>query len=110
MSNDHQYGGASGPAKETSDKGRQTAQQAAITAQGEPGTTDADRNAAWRETGGEPGRSPVAVGGSSQGQSDQNDGRSADERKVAGGLYRTERTGDGDDADVPSPKTGRDLD
>lgn len=116
MSNEHQYGGASGPAAETPDGGRQTPQQAAITEQGGAGKTDAGRNAEWGSAagepnvGGEPGRSPVAVGGSSQGQSDQNDGRGPDGGKVAGGLYRSERTGGGTDADVPSPKGPRNLD
>lgn len=93
MSNEHQYGGTPRPSEETRNDGRQTPQQAAITGQGGAGKTDADRNAVWRGAGGEPGRSPVAVGGSSQGQSDQNDGRSADEDKGADGLYRSERTG-----------------
>lgn len=110
MSNEHQYGGASGPAAETLDGGRQTPQQAAITEQGGAGKTDAGRNAEWERAAGEPGRSPVAVGGSSQGQSDQNDGRGPDGGKVAGGLYRSERTGGGTDADVPSPKGPRNLD
>jgi hypothetical protein len=116
VSNEHQYGGVSRPATETPDKGRQTPEQAAITAQGGAGKTDADRNARWQGDGGEPGRSPVAgrapvaIGGSSQGQSDQTDGRGSEGAKVAGGLSRSERTGGGADADVPSPKSGRDLD
>lgn len=110
MSNKHQYGGTPRPSEETRDNSRQTPQQAAITGQGGAGKTDADRNAVWRGAGGEPGRSPVAVGGSSQGQSDQIDGRGPEGAKVAGGLSRSERTGGGTDADVPSPKSGRDLD
>ena len=110
MSNDHQYGGASRPAADTPEAGRQTPQQAAITGQGRAGKTDIDRNAAWGEAGGEPGRSPVATGGSSQGRSDQADGRAADGGKVAGGLYRSERTGgQGGDADVPAPKPAQDI-
>lgn len=76
--------------------GHQTAQQAAITGQGggAGGKTDAERNASWSEHGGTPGRAPVSVGGSSEGHSDQQAGQGADEdEKVAGGLYRTERTG-----------------
>lgn len=78
--------------------GHQTAQQAAITGQGpgqeEGGRTDADRNASWGAHGGTPGRAPTSVGGSSEGHSDQQAGQGArEDEKVAGGLYRTERTG-----------------
>ena len=95
MSNAHQYGGTPPPAAETRDNGRQTPQQAVITGQGAAGKMDAERNAEWRDASGDPsvgskpGRSPVAVGGSSQGQSDQNDGRSPDGGKVAGGSAAT---------------------
>ncbi|WP_298952174.1 hypothetical protein [uncultured Methylobacterium sp.] len=74
--------------------GHQTAQQAAITRQGEGGRDDAERNPEWAQSGGEEGRPPVSVGGSSGGQSDQVAAQGPDEgRKVADGGSRTERTG-----------------
>ena len=58
--------------------GRQTPEQKAITershaGQGEEagGLTDAERKELYRQAGGEPGRPPTAVGGSSQGQADR---------------------------------------
>lgn len=52
--------------------GHQTPEQAAIVEQGGGGLTDAERSQTWGENAGaEPGRSPVAVGGSSQGQADR---------------------------------------
>lgn len=80
--------------------GHQTPEQAAIVNQGGGGKTDAERNTQWSAAG-EPGRMPFSVGGSSAGQSDQNAGQGPDEdRKVAGGLTRTERTGGATD-DLP---------
>ena len=58
--------------------GHQTAEQRAITERsGGPeadeagGLTDAERAEMFKEAGGEPGRPPTALGGSSQGQSDR---------------------------------------
>ena len=97
MGSEHQVGGTPRSAEETLDKtGRQTSQQAALTRREgggeETGLTDAQRSAEWGQAGGEPGRAPVAAGGSSQGKSDQNDGRlGAEPAKVAGGLTRPEQ-------------------
>lgn len=97
MGNEHQVGGTPRSAEETLDKtGRQTPQQEAITRREgggeESGLTDAQRNAQWSQAGGEPGRAPVATGGSSQGKSDQDDGRPGHAgAKVADGLTRPER-------------------
>lgn len=66
--NDNQVGESDGPA---AGGGRQTPEQAAIVGTGSGGKTDAARNAGWDEAGGAPGRAPVAVGGSSQGQADR---------------------------------------
>lgn len=68
--NDNQVGESVGPA---AGGGRQTPEQAAILGGGggEGGKTDAERNVEWVEAGGAPGRAPVAVGGSSQGQADR---------------------------------------
>jgi hypothetical protein len=49
--------------------GRQTPQQAAIVRQSGGGLTDAERSR--MNAAGEPGRAPVALGGSSQGQADR---------------------------------------
>lgn len=51
--------------------GGQTAQQAEITGMKEGARTDADRKADWAASGGEAGRNPAPVGGSSDGQSDR---------------------------------------
>lgn len=97
MGSENQVGGTPRSPEETLDAtGRQTPQQAALTRREgggeESGLTDAERNAEWATAGGEPGRAPVAVGGSSQGKSDQNDGsRAAGDQKVAGGLTRPEQ-------------------
>lgn len=75
--------------------GHQTPEQAAIVEQGGGGLTDGERRESWQQ-GGEAGRGAPAIGGSSQGQSDQIAARGPDEdRKVAGGLYDTERTHSG---------------
>lgn len=50
--------------------GGHTADQAAVTDKTPGGLTDAERNAEWAE-GGDHGRNPVPVGGSSDGQSDR---------------------------------------
>jgi hypothetical protein len=72
--------------------GHQTPEQAAIVEQGGGGLTDAERRRTW-DGGGEAGRGPPAVGGSSEGHSDQVATRGPREnRKVAGGLSDTERT------------------
>jgi hypothetical protein len=73
--------------------GHQTAQQAAITRQEGGGRSDADRNAGWRDAGGEPGRAPPATGGSSGGHSDQKRVDDGPGEKSAAGETRTERTG-----------------
>ena len=97
MGNEHQVGGTPRSAEETLDKtGRQTPQQAALTRREgggeESGVSDAERNADWSKAGGEPGRAPVAVGGSSQGRSDQNASHPGGVgAKVADGLTRPER-------------------
>jgi hypothetical protein len=49
--------------------GHQTAEQAAIVRQGGGGLTDAERSGMKADV--EPGRAPVALGGSSQGQADR---------------------------------------
>ncbi|MEH3144620.1 MAG: hypothetical protein PGN34_04575 [Methylobacterium frigidaeris] len=88
---DDVVGSPGGPA---AGDGHQTAEQAAITRQGTGGRDDADRNPEWAQSGGEKGRPPVAVGGSSGGHSDQKSAQGPDEGgKVAAGEYRTERTG-----------------
>jgi hypothetical protein len=76
--------------------GHQTPEQAAIVQQGGGGLTDSERRESWSQ-GGEKGRGTPAIGGSSQGHSDQMAARGPDEdRKVAGGRYDTERTHSGD--------------
>jgi hypothetical protein len=73
--------------------GHQTAEQAAIVQQGGGGRTDRDRGADWPSSEGPEGRMVPAIGGSSQGQSDQHAARGGDEdRKVAGGLSDAEQT------------------
>jgi hypothetical protein len=72
--------------------GHQTPDQAALVQQGSGGKTDAERSREHSSEG-SGGRKDPAIGGSSQGQSDQQAARGPDEdRKVAGGLYDTERT------------------
>ena len=72
-------------------KGRQTADQAAITEMGSGGAPRTEPKDGWGQTG-EPGRSPPAVGGSSGGHSDQTASRGPNEgEKVAAGRYRAER-------------------
>lgn len=51
--------------------GRQTPEQEAARDQEGGGLTDAERNRNWSETGGQKGRNPAPVGGSSDGQSDR---------------------------------------
>jgi hypothetical protein len=51
--------------------GRQTPGQEAARDQGAGGVTDAERNQNWNEAGGQKGRNPAPVGGSSNGQSDR---------------------------------------
>ena len=51
--------------------GRQTPEQRKLTEQSGGGLSDAQRSEAWKNAGGEPGRAPVALGGSSQGQADR---------------------------------------
>ncbi len=58
--------------KSAVDSGRQTPEQAAIVAPGEGGLSDEERARLWAEDAdGSPGRPPVALGGSSQGQADR---------------------------------------
>lgn len=73
--------------------GKQTPQQEAITRQSGGGATDAERNADWDHAGGEPGRAPAVIGGSSGGHADQKTGGDGAGEKGAAGLTRTERTG-----------------
>ena len=70
--------------------GHQTREQAAITELGTDGRTDADRRRAERQAGGQAGRNPTPIGGSSSGHSDQ---QSAvhEGRKVAQGHYKVEQ-------------------
>ncbi|MGH1569610.1 hypothetical protein ACRAWG_01710 [Methylobacterium sp. P31] len=71
--------------------GHQTPDQAAITDMGAGGSARTEPKDGWGGTG-EPGRSPPAVGGSSDGHSDQKASRGpAADEKVAGGHYRAER-------------------
>jgi hypothetical protein len=73
--------------------GHQTPEQAALVRQGAGGKTDAERSRDQRSSAGTGGRMAPAVGGSSQGRSDQQAAGGADEdRKVAGGLSDSERT------------------
>ena len=70
--------------------GRQTPEQAEIVKQGEGGRSDSERSAEAAERSQVPGN--PAIGGSSNGHSDQMGSRGAeDDRKVAGGLYQTEQ-------------------
>ncbi|KAB1076398.1 hypothetical protein [Methylobacterium soli] len=86
---DEDVGTPGGPA---AGGGRQTAQQAEMTRMGSGGRTDGDRNEGWDAAGGEPGRNPPALGGSSAGHSDQkaSHGPRAGET-VADGLSKAER-------------------
>jgi hypothetical protein len=72
--------------------GHQTAGQAAIVRQGSGGRTDEDRRAEWSASGRQGEGMTPALGGSSQGRSDQQAARGQNEnRKVAGGLSDSER-------------------
>jgi len=51
--------------------GHQTPEQRAITERSGGGLTEAERHEMWKDAGGEPGRPPAALGGSSQGQADR---------------------------------------
>ena len=64
---DDQVGESSGPEVDT---GRQSDEQARLTRQEGGGLSDTQRRENWSKAG-EPGRPPVALGGSSQGQSDR---------------------------------------
>jgi hypothetical protein len=88
--NDNIVGESDGPSV---GGGRQTPEQAAIVQQGGGGKTDSERHEGWTEGSGGSGRMDPAIGGSSQGRSDQHAARGPDEdRKIAGGLSDTERT------------------
>jgi hypothetical protein len=69
---DNKVGESEGPIVQG---GHQTAEQAAIVGQGGGGLSDAERSR--MNAGGEAGRSPVALGGSSQGQADRMPSRGA---------------------------------
>ncbi|WP_046864044.1 hypothetical protein [Microvirga massiliensis] len=70
--------------------GHQTKEQAAIVQQEGGGLSDAERSKTWSEDGS--GHMTPSPGGSSGGHSDQLAARGPREnRKVAGGLYDTER-------------------
>lgn len=89
--NDNIVGQAEGPPVAG---GRQTQQQAEIVKQEGGGLTDAERSAKAKGQSQTPGN--PAIGGSSGGHSDQMGSRGAQEdRKVADGLYETERAGRG---------------
>ncbi len=88
--NDNIVGRSEGPIV---NGGHQTAEQAAIVQQGSDGKTDAERNASWNGDEAQKGRMDPAIGGSSNGHSDQLAARGPNEnRKVAGGLYQTEQS------------------
>ena len=71
--------------------GRQTAQQSEITRMGSGGRSDAEWTESW-DAGGEPGRNPPALGGSSAGHSDQKASRGPRAGEtVADGLSKAER-------------------
>jgi hypothetical protein len=73
--------------------GHQTAEQAAIVGQDGGGRSDAERREEWSANPDPAGKMTPAIGGSSQGQSDQQAARGpAEDRKAAGGLSDTERT------------------
>ncbi len=85
--NDDRIGDSDGPAF---NGGRQTAQQADIVKQEGGGLTDRERRGSLE---GSSRRSDPAVGGSSNGHSDQlASGGSSSDDKVAGGLSLAERT------------------
>lgn len=85
--NDNIVGRAEGPPVAG---GHQTRQQAEIVKQDGGGRTDSDRAAQAAERSQLPGN--PAIGGSSNGHSDQMGSRGAKEdRKVAGGHYQAER-------------------
>jgi hypothetical protein len=92
--NDNRVGESDGPAF---NGGRQTAQQADIVKQEGGGLTDQERR---RSLEGQSRRSDPAVGGSSNGHSDQLAAKGPNEdTKVAGGLSLSERTkGEGERA------------
>lgn len=72
--------------------GHQTPEQAALVQQGGGGKTDGERSSE-ASSDGPKGRMNPALGGSSQGQSDQQAASGPDENsKVAGGLSDSERT------------------
>jgi hypothetical protein len=74
--------------------GRQTPEQAAIVKQEGGGLSDAERSRRMQQ-GGPLAKSNPAIGGSSGGHSDQQASKGPNEdRKIAGGLYDTERQHD----------------
>ncbi|MGU3536632.1 hypothetical protein [Methylobacterium sp. A54F] len=85
---DSDVGSPGGPA---AGGGHQTAAQAEVTRMGAGGRSDADRNQGW-DAGGEAGRAPPALGGSSGGHSDQKASRGPrDGETVADGGSKAER-------------------
>ncbi|WP_336487856.1 hypothetical protein [Methylobacterium nigriterrae] len=79
------------PGGEPAGGGRQTPQQAEMTRMGTGGRSDAERKEGW-DAGGEPGRNPPALGGSSGGHSDQKASRGPRAGEtVADGLSKAER-------------------
>ena len=85
--NDNIVGRAEGPPV---GGGHQTPEQAAIVRQEGGGRSDSERSAEAAERSQVPGN--PAIGGSSNGHSDQMGSRGAEEdRKVAGGLAQTEQ-------------------
>lgn len=79
--------GSPGPAP--AGGGKQTPEQAAITATGSGGRSDTERQSAWH--GSEPGRSPQASGGASQGHADQKAAGDGGSAKSAQGHYKVEK-------------------
>ncbi|MBX9931303.1 MAG: hypothetical protein K2Y56_07165 [Methylobacterium sp.] len=86
---DEDVGKPGGPA---AGGGKQTAQQAEITRQGSGGRSEAEEHASWSKGGGEPGRNPAPIGGSSNGHSDQKAAQGPrEDEPVAAGHYKVER-------------------
>lgn len=79
--------GTSGPAP--TGGGKQTPEQAAITATGQGGRSDTERRDEWH--GAESGRAPQASGGASQGHADQKAAGDPGGAKSAQGHYKVER-------------------
>lgn len=81
------------PEGKPTDSGHQSAQQEQLTrTEPQGGKSDTERNGEWSTSGGEPGRPPVAIGGSSQGQSDRVSGTTGRKAVDSDGISQSERT------------------